>query len=178
MGAGANSGDVYKALEKTNFVAVGGCVPAVGIGGYILGGGYSMLSRAYGGLACDMVEEFTMVTADGDQVVKVTKNKNEDLFCALKGGGGGNFGVLVDVTLKLSLRPKQFIWTNMRYDEAESTELVLNKLGKVFFQFRNPTRMSLRVCSHGWGYPTIFFHIHSFSLPYSSIQFLHIWTIS
>jgi UDP-N-acetylenolpyruvoylglucosamine reductase len=148
VGAGANWGDVYKALENTNYVAVGGCVPAVGIGGYILGGGYSMLSRAYGGLACDMAEEFTMVTADGDQVVKVSKDKNKDLFWALKGGGGGNFGVLVDVTLKLSPRPKQFIWTNMRYDGAESTELVLNELGSQLLQL--PKEMNLDFAIHGY----------------------------
>ena len=148
IGAGANWGDVYKALENTNYVAVGGCVPAVGIGGYILGGGYSMLSRAYGGLACDKVEEFTMVTADGNQVVKVSKDKNEDLFWALKGGGGGNFGVLVDITLKLSPRPKKFIWTNMRYDDAGSTELVLNQLGSQLLQL--PKELNLDFAIHGY----------------------------
>ena len=148
VGAGANWGDVYKALEGTNYVAVGGCVPDVGIGGYILGGGYSMLSRAYGGLACDMAEEFTMVTADGNQVVKVSKDENEDLFWALKGGGGGNFGVIVDVTLKLPLRPKQFIWLNIRYDDAESTELVLNELGSQLLQL--PKELNLDFAIHGY----------------------------
>ncbi len=104
-------GDVYSSLEDTGYVAVGGCVPAVGIGGYILGGGYSMLSRAYGGLACDKAMSFTMVTADGDKVVTASAKENEDLFWALKGGGGGNFGIIVDVTLEVCPQPNQFICT-------------------------------------------------------------------
>lgn len=88
--AGACWGDVYSALDDTSYVAVGGCVPAVGIGGYILGGGYSMLSRGHGGLACDKAMSFTMVTADGSRLVNATAEENQDLFWALKGGGGGN----------------------------------------------------------------------------------------
>ena len=74
--AGACWGDVYSALDGTGYVAVGGCVPAVGIGGYILGGGYSMLSRGYGGLACDKAMAFTMVTADGRNLVKASAEEN------------------------------------------------------------------------------------------------------
>ena len=70
-----------------SYMAVGGCVPAVGIGGYIQGGGYSMLSRAYGGLACDNVLEFTMVTVDGERIIKASNLENQDLYWALKGGG-------------------------------------------------------------------------------------------
>lgn len=71
---------MYSALDDTGYVAVGGCVPAVGIGGYILGGGYSMLSRGHGGLACDKAKSFTMVTADGNKVVKASAEENQDLF--------------------------------------------------------------------------------------------------
>ena len=97
--SGANWGDVYSSVDNSGYVVVGGCVPAVGIGGYILGGGYSMLSRASGGLACDSAVSYTMVTADGKDVVTANEMVNQDLFWALRGGGGGNFGVLVDVTL-------------------------------------------------------------------------------
>ena len=93
--SGANWGDVYSAVDNSGYIVVGGCVPAMGIGGYILGGGYSMLSR--GRLACDSAISFTMVTADGEEVVEATTTVNEDLFWGLRGGGGGNFSVLVDV---------------------------------------------------------------------------------
>ena len=127
--AGANWGNVYSALDNSNYVAVGGCVPAVGIGGYILGGGYSMLSRACGGLACDKAVSYTMVTASGKDVVNASDTENQDLFWALKGGGGGNFGVLVDVTLKVCPRPHKFIWNRLIYDDTESTERGLNAVG-------------------------------------------------
>jgi len=146
--AGACWGDVYSALDNTNYVAVGGCVPVVGIGGYILGGGYSMLSRAYGGLACDKAMSFTMVTADGSKVVKASATENQDLFWALKGGGGGNFGVLVDVTLEVCPRPNTFIWTRLIYDDAEQSEQGFNSVGKNLDTF--PKELNLDMAIHGY----------------------------
>lgn len=54
---------------------------------FLVGGVYSMLSR--GRLACDNAISFTMVTADGEEVVEATTTVNEDLFWGLRGGGGG-----------------------------------------------------------------------------------------
>ena len=146
--AGACWGDVYSALDDTDYVAVGGCVPAVGIGGYILGGGYSMLSRAYGGLACDKALSFTMVKADGSNVVRASAKENEDLFWALKGGGGGNFGVMVDVTLEVSPRPKQFIWTRLIYNTTDQSEQGLSVVGKNLHNF--PKELNLDMALHGY----------------------------
>ena len=146
--AGACWGDVYSAVDQTSYVAVGGCVPCVGIGGYILGGGYSMLSRGYGGLACDKALAFTMVTADGKDLVKASATENQDLFWALKGCGGGNFGVLVDVTLELSQRPNQFIWSRIVYDTAEDSEQGFNSVGKSLNSF--PKELNLDMAIHGY----------------------------
>ena len=146
--AGACWGDVYSSLEDTGYVAVGGCVPAVGIGGYILGGGYSMLSRAYGGLACDKAMSFTMVTADGDKVVTASAKENEDLFWALKGGGGGNFGIIVDVTLEVCPQPNQFIWTRLIYDTTDESEQGLNSVSKSLHKF--PKELNLDMALHGY----------------------------
>lgn len=146
--AGACWGDVYSALDDTSYVAVGGCVPAVGIGGYILGGGYSMLSRGYGGLACDKALSFTMVTADGNKLVKASAEENKDLFWALKGGGGSNFGILVDVTLEVCPRPKQFIWTRLIYDSKDQSEQGLNAVGKNLNKF--PKELNLDMALHGY----------------------------
>ena len=146
--AGATWGDVYSALDETSYVAVGGCVPAVGIGGYILGGGYSMLSRAYGGLACDKALSFSMVTADGKKLVKASDKENPDLFWALKGGGGGNFGVLVDVTLEVCPRPKKFIWSRLIYDSAEESEKGFDAVGKNLDKF--PKELNLDMAIHGY----------------------------
>lgn len=99
-------GDVYFVFDDIDYVVVGGCVLVVGIGGYIFGGGYSMLFCVYGGLVCDKVLLFIMVKVDGSKVVRVFVKENEDFFWVLKGGGGGNFGVMVDVILEVCLRFK------------------------------------------------------------------------
>ena len=146
--AGANWGDVYSAVDGSGYVVVGGCVPAVGIGGYILGGGYSMLSRGNGGLACDNVESYTMVTADGEEVVKTSDEVNQDLFWALRGGGGGNFGVLIDVTLQLCESPRQFKWSRLMYDTTESSEMGLTAVGENLALF--PKELNLDMALHGF----------------------------
>lgn len=174
--AGACWGDVYSALDDTSFVAVGGCVPVVGIGGYILGGGYSMLSRAYGGLACDKAVSFSMVTADGNKVVKASAEENQDLFWALKGGGGGNFGILVDVTLEVCPRPNQFIWSRLIYDTTDDSEKGLNAVGKNLNNF--PKELNLDMALHGYfGKKTltldaVYSNVHEEKVQ-ESLQMLH-----
>jgi len=96
--------DVYAKLDgdKTNIVV--GCQnPSVGVSGFILGGGISPFSRSYG-LGIDSVTEMTIVTASGD-IVTVTDHETDshkqNLFWALRGAGGGNFGVLVEFKTKV-----------------------------------------------------------------------------
>jgi len=84
-------------------IIIGGQCPFVGVSGFTLGGGLSPFSRSYG-LGVDNVIEMRMVTATGELVTlsnKETDPKKKDLFWALRGGGGGNFGVLVDFTSKV-----------------------------------------------------------------------------
>jgi FAD/FMN-containing dehydrogenase len=69
------------------------------MGGYILGGGHSPLSSIYG-MAADNVLGFEVVTPIGE-FVTANSTSNQDLFWALKGGGGGTFGVVTSVTLKV-----------------------------------------------------------------------------
>ena len=72
----------------------------VGIfGGYIQGGGHSPLSSLYG-MAADHVLGFEVVTPFGEFVTADSSN-NQDLFWALRGGGGGTFGVVTSVTIKV-----------------------------------------------------------------------------
>lgn len=105
MQGGAIWKDVYAKLaecDPTNLV-VGGQCPTVGVSGFTLGGGLSPFSRSYG-LGVDSVLEMTVVTASGEIVtVKHTDTDEEkkDLFWALRGGGGGNFGVTVSIVSRL-----------------------------------------------------------------------------
>ncbi|KAI0777346.1 FAD-binding domain-containing protein [Trametes elegans] len=89
--------DVYEFADKVNRTVIAGYHQTVGFsGGYFLGGGHSILSPAYG-LAVDRVVQVKVVTPDG---VYRTANEcqNQDLFFALRGGGGSAFGVVVEST--------------------------------------------------------------------------------
>lgn len=97
--------DVYHEFndKDPSLIAIGGQCPTVGVSGFTLGGGLSPFSRSYG-LACDNLLAMTIVTYEGE-IVTATLNdqdkKKRDLFWALRGGGGGNFGVTVEMTCKI-----------------------------------------------------------------------------
>ena len=69
-------------------------------------GGYGLTSRNFG-IQSDCVLEFTMILADGSVVI-ANANQNSDLFWAVRGGTGGNFGVLVSIKYKIF--PLGLIW--------------------------------------------------------------------
>lgn len=104
---GALWGNAYKPLinARLNGWAInGGRCPTVGVSGFMLGGGIGPFSRSLG-MGCDTIREISIVTADGN-LVTVGENdppeSNEGmLFWALRGGGGGNFGVVVNMILKV-----------------------------------------------------------------------------
>ncbi|KAF7557179.1 hypothetical protein G7Z17_g865 [Cylindrodendrum hubeiense] len=104
VGAGAQMYDIYSATDKFNETIVGGGGKSVGIGGYITGGGHSILSPRYG-LAADQVLQMELVTPTG-KTLTVNENQHFDLFWAMRGGGGSTFGVITAVTLKTHPSPK------------------------------------------------------------------------
>ena len=103
-GVGQTFRKVYDYLEtiRSGYIPIGGGCPSVGLAGFLLGGGYSFVSRSYG-MGCDNVLAFTVVCVDGSVKRVHEKSKNaldQELFWALKGSGGGNFCVVVQVELK------------------------------------------------------------------------------
>ncbi|OBT65501.1 hypothetical protein VE03_04983 [Pseudogymnoascus sp. 23342-1-I1] len=100
IGAGVQAFELYEAGKKLGFTAVGGEGKTVGIaGGYVAGGGHSPLSSIYG-LAADQVLGFEVVLADG-RFVTAREGENEELFWALRGGGGATYGVVTSVTFRV-----------------------------------------------------------------------------
>ncbi|KAI0179261.1 hypothetical protein GGR52DRAFT_589004 [Hypoxylon sp. FL1284] len=91
LGPGARWLQVYEILDVEKAVVVGARVPDVGVGGLILGGGYSYTSNQFG-LVADTVKQFEVVLSNGS-IVNANIDENYDLFWALK-GGGPNFGIV------------------------------------------------------------------------------------
>ncbi|KAI0595166.1 hypothetical protein F4775DRAFT_383507 [Biscogniauxia sp. FL1348] len=96
-GTGASSADVTAFAAAHNSTVVAGYAPTIAVsGGWMLGGGHSVLSPAYG-LGADRVVQFKIITPDG--VLRVAnKCQHVDLFWAMRGGGGGTFGVVLEAT--------------------------------------------------------------------------------
>ncbi|PQE26736.1 isoamyl alcohol oxidase protein [Rutstroemia sp. NJR-2017a BVV2] len=101
--AGVNTNEVYEFAEAHNVTYIGGYATTIGVaGGWVQGGGHSVLSPVYG-LGIDRVVQFKVVTPDG--VLRVANAcQNPDLFWALRGGGGGTFGVVMEATARVEPR--------------------------------------------------------------------------
>ncbi|KAK1436655.1 hypothetical protein QVD17_02437 [Tagetes erecta] len=102
--AGATLGQTYHAIAESTSVhgfTAGSC-PSVGVGGHISGGGFGLLSRKYG-LAADNVVDAILVTADGKLLNRA--EMGEDVFWAIRGGGGGVWGIVYAWNIKLSSVP-------------------------------------------------------------------------
>ena len=98
VGGGCLVGDVDAATHEHGMAAPAGIISTTGAGGLMLGGGIGHLTRK-AGLSIDNILGAEVVLADGS-VVNANENENDDLYWALR-GGGGNFGVVTQLTLRL-----------------------------------------------------------------------------
>ena len=124
IGAGAQLIDVYAGLAKHGATLPGGTCPSVGVAGVTLGGGFGLASRHLG-LTVDSLLAVKIVTADG-QLRTVDQATDGDLLWALKGGGGGNFGVVTEFVFRAHPMPStstcfQIGWPWSSADEAIAT---------------------------------------------------------
>lgn len=119
--AGCQWGHVYKTLINKRLDGViinGGRCPFVGVSGFILGGGLGPFTRSFG-MGSDTLKEATVVTANGKSVtVSDSDSPDSDkgrLFWALCGAGGANFGVLVQMKMKVQRLRSQEVIVAGRY---------------------------------------------------------------
>jgi FAD/FMN-containing dehydrogenase len=105
--AGAIWAKAYNEVTTKNgrYVQGGGCL-TVGVAGLVQGGGFGSFSKYYG-LAAAALVEAEIVLADGS-VRLLNECKHPDLFWAIKGGGGGSFGVVTKLTLRTRELPEFF----------------------------------------------------------------------
>ena len=93
-------GDAVGFAAQAGYRLVAGSCSTVGVaGGYTQGGGHSFLSGLYG-FGADNVLEWEVVTASGEHLV-ATPTRHSDLYWALSGGGGGTYGVVVSMTVRV-----------------------------------------------------------------------------
>jgi FAD/FMN-containing dehydrogenase len=127
--AGVIWGRVYQEVmvKAGRYVQGGGCL-TVGVAGFVNGGGFGSLSKAFGTTAANLIEA-EVVTADG--AVKLANAcTNPDLFWALKGGGSG-FGVVTRVTLRTHELP-EVIGAVIATIDASSDEAYRRLVAKAF----------------------------------------------
>jgi hypothetical protein len=99
VGCGCNFGKLIQILDAYGLHVPTGECDDVCVGGFVQGGGYGFTSGAFG-MNCDNALSFRVLLSDGSIVV-ANESTNRDLWWALRGGTGGNFGIVLSVTYKL-----------------------------------------------------------------------------
>jgi FAD/FMN-containing dehydrogenase len=120
VGGGCTWGDVDHATHAFGMATPSGIISTTGVGGLTLGGGIGHLTRKCG-LTIDNLLSVDMVLADGSFVI-ANANQNQDLFWAVR-GGGGNFGIVTAFTFKL--HPVSTVYAGpLIYELSESEDVM------------------------------------------------------
>ncbi|EAU82165.2 FAD binding domain-containing protein [Coprinopsis cinerea okayama7 len=143
LGAGVQWAEAYQAVNEAGRtlvggISIGGSVGAAG--GWVMGGGHSALSPTYG-LGVDNVLEFGVVTAEGSHVI-ANAYQNPSLFWALRGGGGGTYGIVTSATYKTHpISPVVTAYLQMNITSPEIAQEVITEYVRL-----HPT-----LTDQGWG---------------------------
>ncbi|WGX75232.1 FAD-binding oxidoreductase [Paraclostridium bifermentans] len=188
---GIRLGQLYTFIGGIGYPFPGGACPTVCISGLALGGGWGYSSRKYG-LTCDSLLELTLVNYKGE-LITANKCSNSDLFWACKGGGGGNFGVVVSMTFKLPSKVDNVtefefnIEDPSKYTQIEFLDIwqkfitsavpEINMRGSIYNSSESGVNINCRGILYGYpdklyGLLEPFMKIKGFNLTYNYISFL------
>lgn len=146
IGGGVRNREAYEALGQKGYVFPGGGCPTVGVPGLVLGGGWGYSAR-YLGLASDSLIEATIINYKGEKLI-ANKDENRDLFWAIMGSGGCNFGVITSMTLSMKKKEDMGSLIYINYPKA-NTETIIEVILKLQELFKNlDRRMNLKTAAY------------------------------
>ncbi|KAG0229205.1 hypothetical protein BGW41_003145 [Actinomortierella wolfii] len=123
VGGGTRLGPLYSRLwDAGQYLISSGLCPSVGIGGIALGGGIGFGARKYG-MTTQNVVGMTMIDAEGD-ILKVSKSSNHDMFWALRGAGGGSFGLVTEFQIQAYKAPPNVVVFYLSYNWQRYREAI------------------------------------------------------
>ncbi|KAK1839679.1 FAD-linked oxidoreductase-like protein 18 [Colletotrichum chrysophilum] len=108
FGAGIQDDEAFRAAAEHEVAVVGGTNADVGLVGWAVAGGHGWLTSEYG-MGADSIIEATVVTPTGG-IITANRCQNSDVFWAIRGGGGGTFGVITELTVKAHPMPQATTW--------------------------------------------------------------------
>lgn len=117
IGGGVNNQELYEYVSKYGYPFPSGTCPTVSAAGLTQGGGWGHSARMFG-LACDSLMEAELVDAKGNFIV-ANHRSHPDLFWALRGGGGGNFGVVTALKYRLPRKLFHVTYVDIRYAQVQ-----------------------------------------------------------
>lgn len=151
LGAGTRWLEAYRAVtvEHGRYVQGGGCTSVGAVGGFLQGGGFGSWSKKFGTAAASMLEA-EVVTADG-KVRIANACQNQDLFWALRGGGGGTFGIVTKATLMTHPLPDLFgfVFGEIRAANDQAFEQLLSRFLDFYRETLHNERWGEQVAVHG-----------------------------
>ena len=122
VGPGARLIDMYAALARYGVTIPAGSCPSVGVAGSALGGGMGFAGRSFG-LTCDQLVAVKIATADG-RLHNVDRRTDPDLLWALRGGGGGNFGIVTELTMRVHEIPRAASWFSVTWPWSRASDAI------------------------------------------------------
>lgn len=141
---GALWSEVYAEAERFGLIAVGGICPDVGVGGFLLHGGYGFLTSEHG-LGMDNMLEVEVVLADGS-ILRASANEHQDLFWGMK-GAGGCFGIVTEFVLRVH-EQKNEVWTGKMIFPRTALKGI-TEMGNLILEKENKGHAAM---GHFWAY--------------------------